>query len=77
MTRSMTVAIVSACLAIAVPVSAVVAFAQPTPEDNSGICTDLGCKGGTAKCADGTLTYPNGGSATYTCYTTTPAPKPE
>lgn len=61
-----------ALIAITVPVSAVLALSLPDSAKlmEGGVCTDLGCKGGTTKCADGTLTLPSGGSATYTCYTT-------
>ena len=64
-------AFVTACVSIVAPVSGVLAFAaQPNDVvDEGGVCTDLGCVGGPEKCADGVLTLPSGGSATYTCYT--------
>ncbi|MBA4072810.1 MAG: hypothetical protein C0497_13380 [Gemmatimonas sp.] len=61
-------------VAIVLPVSAVLAVAaQPSSrnaEEGAGLCTELGCRNGNAKCADGTLTTAGGTEVKYTCYTT-------
>ncbi|MBA4072809.1 MAG: hypothetical protein C0497_13375 [Gemmatimonas sp.] len=74
MIRNFMLGLVAAGVTMVLPVYAVVAVAaQPTSRDSGeagGVCTDLGCRGGNTKCADGKLTLPDGGTATYTCYTT-------
>jgi hypothetical protein len=58
---------------VALPVAVVhAAVSRParSGDTEAGICTEAGCKGGDDKCAEGTLTTPSGGTATYTCLTT-------
>lgn len=63
--------VLSISIAVCVPIVAVHAASETSRAvDEGGICTDLGCIGGSVKCADGTLTMPGGSTATYTCYTT-------
>lgn len=49
-------------------VVAAVGRGAPSDEEGQGICDTLGCKSGNDKCADGTISYPDGVKITYTCY---------
>lgn len=40
----------------------------PSSDEGQGICDTLGCKSGNDKCADGTISYPDGVKITDTCY---------
>lgn len=73
MLKSRWSAFLAALASTAVPMLAtatILRAAETADADGGGICTDLGCKSGNDKCADGTITYTDGTKATYTCYTT-------
>lgn len=66
-------ALLAALVSAAIPMvatSTILRAGEVADDDAGGICTDLGCKSGNDKCADGTITYTDGKKATYTCYTT-------
>lgn len=69
----MRVGLLSVGIAIALPVGGVLAAAAQVtvpPDEEAGLCPQLGCRSGPVKCADGTLTTPSGSVVPYVCYTT-------
>ena len=73
MSKGLHLRLLSLGIAIVLPVSAVLAastYISADAEEEAGLCTELGCRSGPTKCADGVLTTSGGTAVSYTCFTT-------